>query len=226
MNKKAIHHVEYAIAVSIFIIAVMFVLYFSHFTSRDVGDRSLDYLEKAFREKTETSVMKVSVVTGGCNSGCNISLNSNLPTSTNHLVILENGVPIKFKLENNFLYFKGDSTNYQLVESEDLNYTPNFPDYYLPSDYNYSLPYEGRLVSSKKLAGLNYNYSSEYNTLKQEFGLDKDFSIEIKNVNGTKLFDMSMGIPPGIQVYAKEFRIRMINSTAEEFEAIVILKTW
>jgi hypothetical protein len=135
--------------------------------------------------------------------------------------------------EQNFLESAG---NYTLVEEycgpeAHYKYTfsfelsPFFPTGECSSTVVYSIPTTGKIFSYAQLAEMNQRYSTDYDTLKAEFG--SDFILSIKYENGTSMFSMVRTKPSGSEIYAKNFRIKVYDEVnAKIINALVNVQTW
>ncbi|MEM4703366.1 MAG: hypothetical protein QXP53_02695 [Candidatus Pacearchaeota archaeon] len=216
-NKKGIHHVEYAIAVSIFLIALIFILSFSYVPLQK-EKFSTDSLEKIFRKQTEISVTKIILNVTGTETCYNISLNSNLPNDENKVIIKNNNANPGFTIHDGRLLIENGISNiYEIYSFEGVagHDTVNGP--CTSPTYSYSLPYEEKLIFNNSFANLNYD------SIKSSIG--KDFSIIIKN-ESSEIFNLTKMKPLNVEVQAKEFHARMINPNAEVQEIKVILQVW
>jgi len=221
-NKKGIHHVEYVIAVSVFLVALMFILYFMNFTSKAVGTSDLNSFEKIFREKTEIDVTEVILTTGG-GSCPNVSLNSNLLPYSDKLIVRDKNGVVNFSLTSSDLSIDSISDYYEIFSSSSFDSHFSYGGS-CSATGQYSLPFIEKFIFSQKLQDLETNYSTDYNKLKTEFGLNKDFSITITG-DGIS-FNMIRNIPANIPVQAKEFRIKVIDENANIYDAVVNLRVW
>ncbi len=226
-NKKGIHHVEYIIAISVFIVAVLSVIYLMYSLPKSTEDNSLNIAEKNFKQMNEIlvkqSVLKISNPLTVCYE---LEFNHNLPSK--NLSIVSEGNPVKFDIDNNTLYVEAKE-NYTFYSGEEFT-TNTYPltgcQTLTSNDYSYSIVNEEKLISYNKLVGMNISYYHDgYKYWKQKLNLNKDFSIKI--TNGTIiLFDMSRSKPLNVEVHAKEFRIKIINEDAQITDALVNLQIW
>jgi hypothetical protein len=227
MSKKGIHHVEYVIAISIFIVAVISIIFLMYSLPKSTDDNSLNIAEKNFEQMNEILVKESVLTIGDLDATCyNLEFNPNLPSK--NLSVTSGGSPIDFKIEDSkiFLAANGEYTIYSgeefttntdiLTDCQPLS----------PGQYSYSIVNEENFISDNRLIGMNLTYYHDgYEYLKQVLNINKDFSIKI--TNGTiPLFDMSRSKPLNVEVHAKEFRIKIINKNAEVTDALVNLQIW
>ncbi|UCD21082.1 MAG: hypothetical protein JSW08_00855 [archaeon] len=226
-NKKGVHHVEYVIAVSIFIICVLAVLYISHFSLRSNEGNSFLLLEKEFRERTEIPV-KIANLTITTTKTCfNVPFNTNFQGSPDNLIIKEGGSVIDFNFDssNNIHVGSHGSGKYSLFFSEYFESVSSGPTCDPTEDYSYSFIKEEEFVFYDKLEEFRENYSKDYREFRKQLGFDRDFSIIIKQGEEI-LFNITEFEPFDVRVYAKEFKIKIIDENANVQEALVNMRIW
>lgn len=219
MNRKAIHHVEYVIAVTIFLAALLFLIYFSNISSTK-EKLSVSYLEEIFREEVEINiaklVLKVSTTTGSC---YNVSLNSNLPADETKIFIRSDSHAVPFNITNGRFLINSASTNFIIYFSETENFTSEriFSDQCDIVEYNYSILYTEKMIFKEKLEKINYT------EIKSKLG--RDFLINVTS-GDVVIFNTTKPLPFNVPVASKEFHAKMINKTAEIIDVKVNLFIW
>ncbi|MEM2089659.1 MAG: hypothetical protein QXL88_01005 [Candidatus Pacearchaeota archaeon] len=221
INRKAIHHVEYVVAVSIFLVAVFFLLYFYTFSvARE--KLPIEQLEKIFRESTEANVTIVVLkLQTQSQQGCyNVTLNSNLPNKVEKIFIKSNE-EVPFNITNGRLLISGSSDNFTLYslasDSENFNSRRISGASCSEVSHSYSIAYAEKLIFEEKLKKMDYG------EIKEKLG--RDFFIKVAKQDEI-VFNTTRLPPFNALVESKELKLKMINATADIVEVMVNLQVW
>jgi len=210
IGKKGISHLELITAILIFIFAVVIVIYFVNIQKGiETSETILDAFEAELREKAEIDIEKISLFIQG-NAECfNISLHSDLVEETFTFIpgtafnFSEGRLLINNNQQNFYeiYYFSEDVT--ESIRLENIICTELTEEY-----YNYSIQYQGKIFSEKKLKNLDLNY--------------KDFQIIVRDLN----IDVGKFPPKQTEVRAREIPVEIVKEDGKIIKTTINIKIW
>ena len=127
----------------------------------------------------------------------------------------------------NYMEKQVDSRKYDIYFGEIFNnFTPNRGcgvDQYSIGTYS-----SEKMIAYNKIEELVLNYNADYEGLKRNLGITSDFSFSFTNLLGEEqaLLSVSKDVPAGVNVEAKEYPVRIIDSGANIQELILNIRAW
>jgi len=109
-----------------------------------------------------------------------------------------------------------------------LTYAPNKEDG-CSDPYTAGVYLKENMIVWAKIENLVSNYNTDYSGLKSSLNILNDFSFSFKNIAGDEevvLTPTSKTPPIGVNVEAKEFPVRVIDSSANIHELILNIRVW
>jgi len=97
-----------------------------------------------------------------------------------------------------------------------------------PLNYILGIYSSEKMIVYEEIVNLVANYNSNYEGLKDSLKTTQDFSFSFKNKLNQEITELSVlkQPPVGINVEAKEFPVRVINSSADIQELILNIRAW
>jgi len=206
INKKAQSHVEVIISFIIFIGFLLFLFIFLNPFAKPKPDYILEDTQRALIENISSRVGKLSIITG--NENC---YDFNEEDYEGHYIEVKEDVGEKDKYT---IYFNDIFQNNAPKKGCS------------PLDYSLGSYSEEDMVVYEKIEELKTSYESNYENLKNEFGLTNDFLFLVKDLDGEEKISVDKKIPLGVNVKVKEIPIAVINNRGEVQNLILIIKTW
>jgi len=231
-KRKGSANVEIVLASVIFISFIVFMLiYLKPFKSSPVETSALKVAEAKIFENISTDLNEVSLklpvgsvqILPPCSA---VSLNIPKPTR----ITDQNGNYVETKRIPGKLYFKSSSgTFFTIYYSDEFEEIPLQDTSLCAEVVDYKLgvikPY--KKVSSSRLEQLFQNYDLNYGSLKSYFGLESDFNIIVNERNGTQISpEFQKSKASGVEVFAKEIPIEILEKNGEIVPATMILQVW
>jgi len=198
-NKKAITNIEMSVAIILFVAAVFsIILIFNLYYKPDkINPAVLDDFEKNFLNYADDfTKVGVYVNPGSC---INVSLNDNL---NNPAVFFDNS-QVGSHLDGGRLTFNGSFGDYYEIYNFSSNNMNFFGDC-LSSDYNYTIPVQGKIFLGDKLNTIALGFSNT--------------NIVIKDENDVELINTHKAPPKGVEVLAKTFFILVYNNQSSQIK--------
>ena len=127
--------------------------------------------------------------------------------------------------------------NYKEVSEADRKYNIYFGEIFdnsalkkscLPQNYTLGNFFSEKMIVYEKVQNLVIDYNTDYEELKKSLGISEDFIFSFKTLVNNEISELSVSkqIPTGVDVEAKEFPVRVINSNAEIQELILNIRAW
>lgn len=205
LNKSAQGHVEMIISFVIFISAMIIIFIFiSPFAKTRNNDNSVDELQNKIINKISSDIGKISVIVDSA-SDCYDS-------------------PI---YGNDFIEIKEADRKYTLYYNLSGNGARSCSSQ-TGRKYSLGVYTKENFIVEKKIKRLVNDSDSDYNSVKNNFAIAKDFSFGFRELNGNKIdkLSFSRNIPAGVNVNSKEIPVRVINESASIKELILNIKVW
>jgi len=210
MNKKAIHHVEYIIAISIFIVGVFFVIYFSNVEHKET--LPINDFESLFKDQVQIRVTKIVLNPETSIPPIKIPRNSKIPEDSKK-VFITNGISmVNFNIDSSHIELPNSEKYYIYFSDSFNNQQSGIHGTCSEPNYAYSIPIEQKFISEKKLRNLVYENLKDL--------IKKDFAIKVTFPEET--LEIKKEEPLNVQVHAKEFRSKVINPETGEINDVLI----
>jgi len=207
MNKNGQGHLEIILSFVLFIGALIFVFMFINPFAKTEEISVIGDIQEKIINNISLDVGKLSVIVG---------------------------------VENGCYNFNPDNYigNYQEVNEGNIKYSIYFGEIFenvtqkkdseCLTDYTLGLYSKEEFIIYEKIKELATNYNSDYEGLKTSLGIANDFSFSFKNIVNEEISELSVSkeTPIGVNIEAKEFPIRVINSTGDVNELILNLRAW
>ncbi|MFA5856114.1 MAG: hypothetical protein WC867_02055 [Candidatus Pacearchaeota archaeon] len=103
------------------------------------------------------------------------------------------------------------------------------PDPEIDCEYNNASYSIEKFVVYEEIKKIKEQYDSDYNKLKRELGINRDFSFSVRSPNGVDISEVSISpkrVPAGKERGSFDIPIRVINKTADIRELIINVKSW
>jgi len=238
LNKKSASHVEIVMSFALFMLFVIFLLYqFNPAKQQNLGNFLLDILQDSIEEQASVVLFEVpffinsSAVTADCfivknpfNAKYNITA---LSAAKNPLGCDASSADIKIKKSGSdkqyFLYYSPDEA---LTPPNSVSGCQNIGE--PGGNYSFSAQRSYKLLSLNKLKELENNYNTDYNGLKEmlHFPSGKDFALEIKDLQGSSILKLERKKPAGIEIYARELPVELLNIDGTITKGIMNMQVW
>jgi len=206
--KKAISHIEIMVSFVLFFGFLAFLFFIINpFAKTEVKNDALDFFQKQIIKNWTIEIKKISVILNESNGCYNLS---------EDLLIRH-------------LEIKEDEKKYNLFFSDLLNeYHPNLKDncdaknFSIGSISKENFLFEDYIIFSKLL------YESDYENLKSNLNLNKDFAFVFKDLNGNVILGLSSEkeVISKIERDAKEIPVRVIDKNGVIKEYVLNLRVW
>lgn len=239
-QKKAASHVEIIISFVLFIFFIVFIfIVFKPLAIFTESTLDLDATESAILKNISTDLSVLSVVSIRINSpdydpsepcfSIADQVTDGLP------LIMRNGSEdvINASRIAGTIYFENSGSFYTLHYAEELEEKP-LSNTGSCTALNYDLgteEYEVGIIDSKtavsysKLIDFQTNYNENYEQVKQEFGLRKDFNIALRN-SPEMLFKAGKEKPSGVEIMAKDVQIFILDKDAGLKPDVMNIQVW
>ena len=236
-NKKALSHVEVMISFVIFVGFVVFLLIMLNpLKSKNLNYSYLDETEKAIIENLTTKISVFSVK-------LNIEIPTDsaitylkLPESFDGNLIMKDEANVLKQAENleESIILEEYSNDFnilflseELIETEITDKTEKM--ILEKGDYTLGVEKEYNMLSLSKINDLKLMYDEHYNELKKDFGLENDFNIIIKDINGYLGGDIEIkrDVPLMGDVLVREIPIEILDIKNANFESVILnIQVW
>jgi len=144
----------------------------------------------------------------------------------------ENKETIDASREGEIIHFENSGNFYNIfysveLEEQELSTTTCFDlSYELGSEqYTVGLIRSYKVVSYSKLVALKNKYNQNYEQLKQEFGIEDDFYIVIRNSPEIE-FILGKAEPSGVEIFVEDFSVSILKSNADLNHDIMSVQVW
>ncbi len=235
-QKRGVGHVEVIISFLIFVSFVFFLMIiFTPFGRSSVSQSNLDVIERKIMKVITINLTKTSLILNSSvdflNPGDCVSVRFPLPD--NVLMKDSNKNIVEAYRKGDYLYFKytGDRF-YKVYSSPELkefsdNVGQNCKNL-APQDYSRGITRIQEVVSSSKLENFFHEYSENYPQVKEDFGINTDFNIFIRDISDNILnnFMGERHKPKGVSVAAKDVGIGILDEKATLTIAMMNIQTW
>ncbi|MBU0466598.1 MAG: hypothetical protein KJ718_05445 [Nanoarchaeota archaeon] len=235
-GKRGLGHVEVILSFVLFIVAVGFALYFFNPAGGDrLVESSLTYAFREISQNTSVGVETFSVVIN----------NSEIPTSTNMIVLEFSGIEGKTRVEtydgdvleslheDEFIYVSsGDWNSIAFVFvmfGEEFEETDGLSGTHDANYYEVGSSNLKEVISEKRFLVLNQTYYKDYLTLKGE----EQFNLpDMANFGFSLVFDENdfiiaeKEIPAGLEVFSETERVEVLRDNGNIIFADLIVKVW
>lgn len=182
MGKRGITNVEMIVAVTIFVFAIVLVVYYITFVGfrQEPSEVFLTTLEKSLRNKTEITynITYLSIAGSGPGDCFKIQRHSDISEDENKVLLIKDNNNVPFNINKNNLLIRNPGLFSIYSFSVDI-ISPNHINCDDPVEltkgqgYNYSITYQDRVFVLDKLFALDYK------NFKEKYKLQKDFAINI-----------------------------------------------
>lgn len=228
MNKRGFTDIEIVIAVSMFLFAVVFVLYSLNNFDIKTEINNIGLIESKLRQDAEISYVLINLFVSNDSECFIIPIHADSPLDENKIFIASAGQTAfnssvgLLKINNtaranmnhtySIYYFPFNATlKKRLLNENCVNLMQN--------QYNYSLSYKGRVFTYKNITSLG-----NYETLKERWNVHEDFAISV--VDSNVIYNVSGSKPLQAGVKAKQFPIKIIYENGDIKEAAVYIQIW
>jgi hypothetical protein len=127
------------------------------------------------------------------------------------------------KRKDDFVYILNSK---DIIQSKgglgDLNYKPM----YNPKAYSLGAVQRLKTLSEKKLLELNKSYYSDYDALKEKFGVPLNSDFEANFKFGDNEVKMEKSAPASVEIFSQQYRKEMLKTDGEIVFADIIVKIW
>ena len=224
-RKRGITNIEMIIATTIFVFAVILVVYYISFIGlRDKPPEVfLNTLEQKFRGECEVEYNVTPLYPQG--AGCiKIDKHFTIIEEKNTTILKESGNALDFKISGDDLLVKNPGNAVALIYAFPYNVTKNIQ---LTGDCqqtgDYGITSQGRIFVLEKLVNLK---SQPYGSWKGVWKLQRDFIINVSKIDGTEIVVLNHTKALEVPVLAKQFPIKIIDEDGNIFDASVNLQVW
>jgi len=203
--KRSQAHVEMMISFVIFVGALIFIFIFINPLKGNKQDNSIEEIQKIILKNISLDIAEISVVINSTNDCYDIP-----------------------SYGDKFVEVKDSDRKYTLYFNLSASPATQSCVAKLPRNYSFGVYSEENFIIYENTVELADNYNSNYNNLKDSLGITKDFSFSFREIEGNIINEISVSrnIPNGIDVNAKEFPVRIINSSAGIRNLILNIKVW
>jgi len=240
-KKRGMTDIEVVIAVSIFLFAVVFIIYSLNVSDiwSNTPNKYVDVVESKIKQDAEINYTTLYLLVSGSEDCFNVPIHSDLLENIDENSVFignsVNGEQTAFNVSEDRLKFNINNT--ERIEGVDSH---TYIVYYFPFnvtsekrladeecselakgiDYNYSISYGNKIFVYNNLTSLG-----EYNALKARWNIQKDFAIKIMSGNEA-VFYVGGTKPLEVDVRAGQFPIKIINETGYIKDAIINIEVW
>jgi len=231
-EKRGASHVDIVFSFVIFITFLIFLfMIFKPFNTSQATGSDLGIIEKEILEKISVNMTTFSIKIDSSLSGetCFYMVSVEHEFQSAPLIIFnETRDIINTSESGGNTYFENFGNFYRFYYSEELNeniFSPVGCYLLLEEDYNISSIKFQEIASYSKIINLRVDYNNNYNLLKQELGLEKDFNIFIKN-NPKINFNSGIKRPSNIDILAKNIPVTILDENANLNADIINIQVW
>lgn len=234
-SKKSQGHIEMILSFTIFLgFLIVLFIFLNPFIDKKTTYSSLDKTETILLENISAEYEHIALILKNSRPDTNcFSVANSFNISSNTLIIDENNKIVGSLNTGSVIYITPNSVSprlYRIYFSNDfINLTSQKSCTTLPaSTYSFGVMTIEKSVLSENLNILNRTYLEDYNNLKSELSLTKDFEFIIYNLNQSKVLFDTTGLHKikSSDVLARDIPLRIINKSGYKSDILLNLRVW